>query len=71
MIALYVIALEPLLLNLGMIQAVMCDIDYRKLVSMHADDVIVIVSELDHLQSVGAAIKDYEAVIGAKNNWEN
>lgn len=44
------------------------DIGHERSVIAYADDTTIIVTELQHLQCVGEAIKDYEAVTGAKIN---
>lgn len=49
----------------------MLDLECGRFVSAYADDLTVIVSDTTEIEVLGIALKDYEAVTGAKVNCES
>ncbi|XP_014776647.1 uncharacterized protein LOC106873687 [Octopus bimaculoides] len=64
---LYVLVLDPLLQRL---EKHLRELARGRTVSTYADDVAVIVSNNRHIDLVGTALKEYEAVTGVKVNRE-
>ncbi|GAB1597330.1 hypothetical protein Ahia01_000009400 [Argonauta hians] len=67
---LYALAIEPLLRKIDNISGIPRELGHGMCVSAYADDVTVIVSDVDHIDAIGTIIKGYERVSGASINHE-